>query len=440
MYQVTFIGSGDTWDEDFPGSRVRWVSGQTREVHDSLVQRFRNNPASWSVSGGDDSSPALVSKTLSGKVGSFVGEKIVPSGYVSLSQKPIKVGMNVFPGWSTPGGGPSPSAPWSVIPKSREPLSVLYDEADQKVIDTQIQWMIDHGIDYVMIDWFFDTTTHSSSSSTLVPALDHWINGFMASEVVGKPKFMVMWAASTNASYLTNAGFANAISHFAQNYFTHPDYLFIDGKPAVGFLDIQTSFANVSPSGIDGIQSLFVQAKSDVSTLGFDGLYVVAGCSSSAEYWQGKVNHAAFDAVFPLNPGQRCKVGDGAFSTKSATTYLDILYRSYGAPDNGFESWSQAWLESSAVQASGKRVFAHVSAGFDSTPWSSLTRLHGEPSQEEFALFLRTAKDFIEANPDETGGWLIIQSWNEWGEGSVCHPTKRDGFAKLETIKKVLSC
>lgn len=56
----------EAWEEDFPGSRVKWTVGQSREVHDSLVDKFRNNPAAWTVSGGSDSSPMQVTKTVTG--------------------------------------------------------------------------------------------------------------------------------------------------------------------------------------------------------------------------------------------------------------------------------------------------------------------------------------------------------------------------------------
>ena len=54
----------EAWEEDFPGSRVKWIVGQSREVHDSLVDKFRNNQAAWTVSGGSDSSPMQVTKTV----------------------------------------------------------------------------------------------------------------------------------------------------------------------------------------------------------------------------------------------------------------------------------------------------------------------------------------------------------------------------------------
>ena len=62
----------EAWEEDFPGSRVKWVVGQSREVHDSLVDKFRNNPAAWTVSGGSDSSPMQVTKTLTGGIANTI--------------------------------------------------------------------------------------------------------------------------------------------------------------------------------------------------------------------------------------------------------------------------------------------------------------------------------------------------------------------------------
>lgn len=73
MYLVT--AKVAAWEEDFPGSRVEWKIGQSREVHDSLVSKFRNNPASWTVSGGSDSSPMQATKTLTGRIEIFGGEE-----------------------------------------------------------------------------------------------------------------------------------------------------------------------------------------------------------------------------------------------------------------------------------------------------------------------------------------------------------------------------
>lgn len=71
MYIVT--AKVAAWEEDFPGSRVEWKIGQSREVHDSLVEKFKRNPSAWTVSGGNDSNPIQVNKTFTGRIRNSIG-------------------------------------------------------------------------------------------------------------------------------------------------------------------------------------------------------------------------------------------------------------------------------------------------------------------------------------------------------------------------------
>lgn len=379
-----------------------------------------------------------ITNHLTGGIGIISGDRVYPSGYTELDNKPLKIGMNVFPGWSTPGGGPNPSNPWAVIPPAREPLQGFYDETDQAVVDAQIQWMVNAGVDYVMIDWFFDTVTGDATSAELKPFLDHFIERYMSSTVIGKPKFMVMWAASTNAGRLTNTGFANTIAWFEQRYFTHPDYLRIDDRPAIAFLDVGTSYPQLSPTGISGVKAAINLAKTTTD------LYVIAGCSSTNDYWISQVSAGAtFDGVFPLNATRRNNSVTNVISTTGTNDFAELNYRAYGPKDGDLESWTGAWTSTPRAIAGTLTVFSPISAGFDSTPWNytgNITLMKGFPSQDEFRSHLLTAREFVESHKTETQGWLIIQSWNEWGEGSVCCPTKSEGFEKLNAIKEVLSC
>ena len=85
----------EAWEEDFPGSRVKWVVGQSREVHDSLVDKFRNNPAAWTVSGGSDSSPMQVTKTVTGGIGlSETGIAAVNSTLDAVKVPRHTIGLN----------------------------------------------------------------------------------------------------------------------------------------------------------------------------------------------------------------------------------------------------------------------------------------------------------------------------------------------------------
>ncbi len=66
MYLVTAKTKATA--QDFPGSTVEWAVGQTREVHDSLIQEFKNNPAAWTVSGGATTSTVTATSSDQGVV------------------------------------------------------------------------------------------------------------------------------------------------------------------------------------------------------------------------------------------------------------------------------------------------------------------------------------------------------------------------------------
>lgn len=71
MYLVTAKTKATA--QDFPGSTVEWAVGQTREVHDSLIQEFKNNPAAWTVSGGATTSTVTATSSAQGVRKPMVG-------------------------------------------------------------------------------------------------------------------------------------------------------------------------------------------------------------------------------------------------------------------------------------------------------------------------------------------------------------------------------
>ena len=60
MYLVRSIG--DATAPDIPGNNVQWTPGQTRYVHESLIQSYRNNPAAWEIVATPDASPVTSSR------------------------------------------------------------------------------------------------------------------------------------------------------------------------------------------------------------------------------------------------------------------------------------------------------------------------------------------------------------------------------------------
>lgn len=40
--------------------------------------------------------------------------------------------------------------------------------------------------------------------------------------------------------------------------------------------------------------------------------------------------------------------------------------------------------------------------------------------------------------PDVSQDFVIINAWNEWGEGAILEPSKKDGYGYLEAVQYAL--
>lgn len=395
--------------------------------------------ASFDLDGpADNLRTAQIVTDAAGGVGLLVGSKVI-SGSLPISPsvetKKLKIGVYYFPGWSTPGGGPNPAAPWSIIPSGRYPYMGQYDETLQDNIDIQLATMRDCGIDFVIIDWFFDNTTHSSASSTLVPFLEHWINGYLASTVPGKPKFCINWANSTNASYVTNAGFDAAVQYWISKYFSNPNYLTASGKPVVLFAAIDATMSNISGSKSNRI----IAARAAAVAAGYPGLYWVNGISAPANTWINNMATVEGDAITTTNVFYKYQIGNDT-AGPAWTDWAGLEDALIGAQGGGYNSWYSGFMGSTAIANAGKKIWLPCSAGWDSTPWNGSNTRFAVPTATQFATHLHNVRRLALQNYSRTDGFVCIQAWNEHGEGGVVEPGPfADGYGRVNAIRNILS-
>lgn len=118
MYLVTAKTKATA--QDFPGSTVEWAVGQTREVHDSLIQEFKNNPAAWTVSGGATTSTVTATPSAQGGVTGKRGVVISSPGGLAISADVCVYG-------ATPGGI------MAAVAAARQGASVVLLEPSERI-------------------------------------------------------------------------------------------------------------------------------------------------------------------------------------------------------------------------------------------------------------------------------------------------------------------
>ena len=318
-----------------------------------------------------------------------------------------RIGTYYFPGWGRPASWApiDNAAPW------RKPLLGWYDEANPEIADWQIKWALEHGISYFLVDWYWNQGQTS---------LMHWVEGAYAkSRFRGQFQWAVMWANHNPAGSHSEADWRKVTQYWIDHYLKTPEYLKIDGMPAVFIWN---------PSGI----------RAD------------AGGSEQAAKWYATSQEMAKAAGLP---GIRFVAMNIAADGQSATPIKNEGYWGethyhgwYGAqqsaPDPRNFPFSHivdqspaGWDRRAAAMAeAGMKYLPVADTGWDSRPW------HGDSSMVvtgrtagEFERLLKLAKTWLDAHGQTD---LVLGPWNEWGEGSWLEPNCEHGFSLVDAVRK----
>ena len=315
------------------------------------------------------------------------------------------------------------------------PLWGYTDESDPKVMAMKIDAAADHGIDAFIFDWYYYEDG---------PFLNRTVDeGFLKAKNNRRIKFAFMWA---NHDWVKNlfpytkgdpqvvlypgkvspAGFERITDHLVAEYFRHPSYWRIDGKPYFSVYELNKlleSFGSVQATraGLDAFRAKAVKA-------GFPGLHL--------------------NVVLVGNPADPAKlIRDLGFD--SATSYVWVqhadlphLPTDYDVLRDGyFRYWDQA------ATKFGVPYFPNVTVGWDASPRCDQRQAidgSGYPfmnvvvgnTPEKFEAALRLTKQRLLANPN--GPRIFnINCWNEWTEGSYLEPDTVNGLRYLEAVKRV---
>jgi hypothetical protein len=327
-----------------------------------------------------------------------------------------------------------------------------FNEADPRWAAKEIDLAADNGIDCFIYDWYW----YSNTGPYLQEGLE---KGFLKAPNRNRLKFALMWAnhdwLNIQPATLDNGRIAltqgevsaelwDSIStYIVEQYFTQPNYWLIDGKPYFSIYEIIT-FIN----GLGGIQD----AKAAIDLLdektkkaGFPGVHF------NVMSWM--VNPDLVKTIIgpgaPANPKEMLS----ALTAKSVSTYAYIHHFDYmkagfpAAPYKKALDDNKKYWRDFIKQYPDVLYTPNVSMGWDASPRCMQTdkfEARDYPwtpvvvgnTPEVFKNALLDAKNFLdEYNPKHK--IVVLNSWNEWTEGSYLLPEKRYGDAYLKAIKAV---
>ena len=322
------------------------------------------------------------------------------------------------------------------------PLWGYVDESDPAVMAKKIDAAADHGVNAFIFDWYY-----YNDGPFLERPID---NGFLKAPNNARLKFAFMWAnhdwidihpykRGTPRKVLypgqvTPACFDTVCDHVIKDYFQHPSYWKIEGKPYFSFYDLTTllgSFGSVSAT-----HAALNKFRAKAVASGLPGLHL------NAVVWGRTILP---NEKVPADPAKLVK--DLGFD--SVTSYVWIHHVPLNEQVTDYNAVRDAYLTywDQAEKQFDVPYFPNVTMGWDSSPRAAqedkfgnfgypFTNTMGNNTPENFRAALEITKQRLLAR--KTGPRIFnINCWNEWTEGSYLEPDTVHGLKYLEAIRAV---
>jgi glycoprotein endo-alpha-1,2-mannosidase len=277
-----------------------------------------------------------------------------------------------------------------------------YDSRAAATISQQLDWAHQYGIDYFISSWwgagsYEDATTHDylltspSLGSTKVAIL------YESLALLPKTNGVIDFNDATTTSKLVSD-----VDYLAQNYFSNPAYLRIDGKPVLEFYVSRVWHGDYA-GAIATLRSTIKQR------YGYD-LYLIG----DEVDWDGTPNPdriKLFDAITAYTMYSDLQTP----GWPDDTGYLAGVRSRYTNFKNVADQYGVHFIPDALPQFNDRGV--RLSADHYVLPPEVHAGLDG--SYTLFSQFLNLDGDFLDA----TKPTVLITSWNEWHEDTEIEPT-----------------
>lgn len=341
---------------------------------------------------------------------------LLASAFAEAADAGFRIGVYYYPGWRDDTLGSVSPKPWEALRDypEREPLLGYYRDGDPAIMARQIDWMAEYGLDFVVFDWYWN---HQAGALK-----KHALDAFFSAPQRRGLKAGLLWANHTEFP-ASAAQFERMVAAWLA-YFAHPDYLRIDGRPAVFVFSIRQLADKAQVFG-SSAEVLLDRAREMARAAGFPGIYFIGATSANSPLLAKPGSTAGFDALSAYNyHGAATFRYPGGHAESHSFEELDRGYRDH---------WQ--WM----MARSPLPYILPMTTGWDRRPWGgSGDRLHDQSraAPAEFAAHLEAARAMMIRHPAQTLRMGVICCWNEYGEGSFLEPTKSGQFALLERVRQ----
>lgn len=348
-------------------------------------------------------------------------EPYVPDPVPAPSEK--LVGMIHWPGWFV--GDPIATG-WSPIEThpERKPALGYYHEGDVEVIDWDIKWAVEHGIDFFAYVWYGDR--QGSTGMPISPVQDDQ-RGYIIKDALFNARFRDRIDFALMYVYDGRYGGATQLEgifeYMLDHYLTAPNYLVVDNKPVIFIYNPRVDILGDLGGSAADVKTYFDGWRQQAVDAGFDGLWLPFELRNANRAGLQRITAMGFDAAFPYCLGQHA---NGAPSEAQGIDNIMAVMES-------FDTWDDAPFIPTA------------SMGWSPKPWATYTgywdTTFGRLSWAGFEEVCQRILTLMDAQPPMDIGrrMVLLDNWNEWGEGHYMAPCRENGFEYLDAVRRTFS-
>lgn len=322
---------------------------------------------------------------------------------------------------------------WYETWKQRKPLWGYVNEANPEVMKMQIDCATKHGVNVFIYDWYWYDGR---------PFLENCLNdGFLKAENVDKMKFYLMWAnhdvphvwdidTSDDLNWkdviwrggVSRGEFDKLVDRWIENYFSHPSYYKIDGKPVFMIYTLDKFVEGMG--GAEAARDALLYFRKRTEEAGHPGLHLQMVSWSAVWHNRSGVDGSADMKLYNY------------LGFDSTSNYQWVSFQSPRDYEEMIVTAREEYAKMDALD--GVTYLPHVAIGWDNNPRfrKYVEGVVTNNTPENFEKALRQAKDYIDTH-ELPVPLVTINSWNEWTETSYLEPDELNGYGYLEAVKRV---
>lgn len=324
----------------------------------------------------------------------------------SDAKEKILVGAYYFPGWAEDN-----NIAWyrngADIRKKYphlEPIMGWKDIDKIEFLNKEVSIAEKYGIDFFAVDWYWDFATKKEY-------WDYAIKNFKKVKN-NNVRFCINWAnhyPPEQGSKNIN-DYIDIVKYWKANYLSHKNYLKTpDGKPVIF---IFSPWQLERELGLQGAKDIIKYMKTEANA------YVIVIDNADYKVVSDKYEILNFDAI----------AGWNNIHVEMSVNRKFLFYSSY-------KNYIEKLLNQIYFYNTNAPMYPSIIPGWDERPWlesPSMTLINNNP--EDFGDLLQMSKTFLNFK-NYKFNLMMIESWNEFGEGAYIIPTKKWKNKFLEKVK-----